>query len=94
MPEEKLLQVKPSVVFRENFDDMAVVYDPEGGKAFGLNPVGVIIWQLLDGKHTLDQIVDEVIKRCTQTPDNLKEHVWTFISSLLDSGLIGYVSRR
>jgi hypothetical protein len=28
------------VVFREEFEDWAILFDPETGKAFGVNPAG------------------------------------------------------
>jgi SynChlorMet cassette protein ScmD len=50
----------PSVVLREEFDDWAVLFDPETGAAFGLNPKGVCIWKLLDGERTLDEILEAI----------------------------------
>jgi len=43
----------PMVVFREEFDDWAILFDPETGKAFGVNPIGTEIWNKLDGKPDL-----------------------------------------
>jgi len=43
----------PMVVSREEFDDWAILFDPETGKAFGVNPIGTEIWNKLDGKHDL-----------------------------------------
>ena len=40
----------PMVVSREEFDDWAILFDPETGKAFGVNPIGTEIWNKLDGK--------------------------------------------
>jgi hypothetical protein len=40
----------PLIVLREEFDDWAILFDPDTGNAFGLNPTGVFIWKLLDGK--------------------------------------------
>ena len=93
MDEDKFLNINPSVVFRENFDDMAIVYNPESGKAFGLNQVGVLIWKLFDGRHTFRDILGEVDKSCFNTPENADEHLRGFITELLDQGLIGYVDR-
>jgi hypothetical protein len=43
----------PMVVSREEFDDWAILFDPETGKAFGVDPVGTEIWNKLDGKCDL-----------------------------------------
>jgi len=33
----------PMVVFREEFDDWAVLFDPDSNETFGLNPVSAFI---------------------------------------------------
>ena len=40
----------PSLVLREEFDDWAVLFDPDTGDSFGLNPVSVFIFKRLDGR--------------------------------------------
>ena len=47
----------PVVVLREEFDDWALLFNPDTAEAVGINPLGVAVWKLLDGRHTLDQIV-------------------------------------
>ncbi len=32
----------PSVVLREEFDNRAILFDPDTGDAFGINPVGAL----------------------------------------------------
>jgi hypothetical protein len=43
-------------VLREEFDDWAVLFDPDTGHGFGLNPAGVYVWKLLNGERTIDGI--------------------------------------
>ena len=38
----------PLIVLREEFDDWAILFDPDTGSAVGINPVGVAIWKVLD----------------------------------------------
>jgi SynChlorMet cassette protein ScmD len=59
----------PEVVLREEFDDWAVLFDPDSGEAFGLNPVGVFIWKRLDGKRTPAEIIGELRQQCDNVPD-------------------------
>ncbi len=47
----------PFVILREEFDDWAVLFDPDTGHGFGLNPTGVYIWKLLDGKHSIEDML-------------------------------------
>ncbi len=81
--------VNPMMVFREEFDDWAVLFDPETGKAFGVDPVGALIWKHLDGKHSLGDIVAVVHERCSDVPDDAPELVKEFVQSLLGHGFAG-----
>jgi len=82
--------VNPMVVLREEFDDWAILFDPEAGKGFGLNPVSVFVWKHLDGKHTIADILSELPKVCKNAPEEAEDHVKKFIESLLKEGLAGY----
>ncbi len=81
----------PTVVLREEFDNWAVLYDPDSGDAYGLDPVGVFIWQLLDGEHTGREILDKLDSACEDgLPEEAPEHLTTFIEDLTAKGLVGY----
>lgn len=81
--------VNPNVVLREEFDDWAVLFDPDTANAVGVNPVGVAIWKRLDGKHSLDQIAAEIREEFTETPEKVDEDVAAFVQQLVDAGMIG-----
>lgn len=82
--------VNPSIVLREEFDDWAILFDPDSGEAFGLDPVGVFIWKKFDGKHTLEKIQSELKKNCEgEVPTEASEHIKTFAEDLLKRGFIG-----
>lgn len=81
--------VNPNVVLREEFDDWAVLFDPDTANAVGVNPVGVAIWKRLDGKHTLDQIAAEIRETFSETPEKVDEDVAAFVQQLVDAGMIG-----
>jgi SynChlorMet cassette protein ScmD len=80
----------PLIVLREEFDDWAILFDPETGAAFGLNPTGVFIWKLLDGDHSPEDIVRELRNEATDVPEDAQQHVGEFIQSLEVQGLVGY----
>ncbi len=81
----------PMVVLREEFDDWAVLFDPDSGEAYGLDPVSVFIWQLFDGKHTLSEILEKLRQTCEDgIPDEAPEHLNSFIEDLTSKGLVGY----
>lgn len=82
--------VNPMAVLREEFDDWAVLFDPDSGNAFGLSPVSVFIWKRLDGKHTLEDILKDLRENCENVPDDAEEHLRNFIKELTEQGFIGY----
>jgi SynChlorMet cassette protein ScmD len=80
----------PSVVLREEFDDWAVLFDPDTGDGFALDPVGVYIWKRLDGKHSTEDIVAELRRDCEDVPTEAGEHCGKFVEELLSRGLAGF----
>lgn len=79
----------PSVVLREEFDDWAVLFNPENGDGFGINPVSVFIWKLLNGKNSTSVIVAKLQKNCDDVPEDAEKYVQEFIDSLVEKGLVG-----
>jgi len=81
--------VNPNIVLREEFDDWAVLFDPDTANAVGVNPVGVAIWKRLDGKHTLEQISKEIRESFSEPTTSVEEDVAAFVRQLVDAGMIG-----
>ena len=90
MTEDQKALVNPAVVLREEFDDWAVIYNPVTAAASGINPVGVAIFKLLDGNHTLGQIVEAVRSDFSEVPENLEDEVHAFVEGLVAKGYAGY----
>ena len=80
----------PVVVLREEFDDWAVLFNPDTAEAVGINPVGVVMWKLMDGKHTLEDIMGEVRDRFTDVPESSLDEITDFVNNLAESGFVGY----
>ena len=80
----------PMVVFREEFDDWAVLFDPETGDAYGLNPISAFIWKQLDGRNSLDDILVKLRSSCDNIPEDAECHMKEFIDGLSAKGLVGY----
>ena len=83
----------PVVVLREEFDDWAVLYNPDTAAASGISPVGVAIFKLLDGRRTLGQIVEAVNSEFDDVPAGVEEEVRAFIDQLAAKGYVGYEDR-
>lgn len=78
------------VVFREEFDDWAVLFDPDSNETFGLNPVSAYIWKKLDGKHNKESILNSLRKECDEVPNDASKHIDEFLVDLEKRGLIGF----
>jgi SynChlorMet cassette protein ScmD len=70
------------VVLREEFDDWAVLYQPLTGEAIGIGPVGVVIWRMLDGRHTLAEVAVEIEAQCEALPETVLEDTLAFVEDL------------
>jgi SynChlorMet cassette protein ScmD len=70
------------VVLYEEFDDWAVLFQPLTGEAVGTGPLGVAIWQALDGRRTLAEIAAEIEAQCGDAPDRVLEDTIAFVEDL------------
>jgi SynChlorMet cassette protein ScmD len=77
----------PYVVLREEFDDWAVLFNPDTGHGFGLNPTGVYLWKLLDGEHTIDDVLGALQRDADDIPPGADEHLIAFLEQLTEQGL-------
>jgi SynChlorMet cassette protein ScmD len=82
--------INPVVVLREEFDDWAVLFNPDTANAVGINPVGVSVWKLMDGKRSLEELVDEIKDRYSDVPDAAIEDLTSFVENLAENGFVGY----
>jgi len=86
-PETRLAALE-SVVLRLESDDWAVLFDPERGTALGINPVGVAVWRLLDGTHTLRHVLAGIQGAFSTVPRTALAEVTAFVMELGDAGLL------
>jgi len=63
--------------------------DTEKPELFYLeDPTSVKIWELIDGKRKLSQIIDEIAAYFNIEKDKIKDDVVDFMSELRDNGMI------
>ena len=82
--------VNPIVVLREEFDDWAILFNPDTAAAVGINPVGVEVWKQMDGKRNLEEILLEIKTRFEDVPDAAVEEIAAFVDKLAKDGCVGY----
>ncbi|MBI5400029.1 PqqD family peptide modification chaperone [Candidatus Saganbacteria bacterium] len=77
-----------SIVLREELDEWGVLFDPDTGNTFGLNPTSVLVTKLLDGKNEVAEIIARVKESCDNVPENVAADVEEFINSLKEKELL------
>ena len=80
----------PVVVLREEPDGWAVLFNPDTADAIGINPTGVLVWQLMDGRRGLDDIVTAVRADLAGVSDQVEEEIRSFVTGLAKRGFVGY----
>ncbi len=80
----------PLLVLREEFDDWAILFDPDTGEGHGLNPVAVYVYKRLDGRHSLQEILSALRSECEDVPVEAEKDVCEFIGELAQKGYVGY----
>ena len=80
----------PIVVLREEFDDLAILFNPDTADAVGTNPVGILVWKRMDGKRSLKDIVAEIKISVEDGPEAALEEITTFVGTLAEQGFVGY----
>lgn len=79
----------PLLVFRDEFDDWSILFDPDRGDSFGLNPVSAFIWKRLDGTRTIQDITQDLKANCEDVPDSAESDIAAFIEELVKKGYVG-----
>jgi SynChlorMet cassette protein ScmD len=87
MNSEYRLQTNPGVVLREESDNWAILFDPDRGEGFVIDPVSVFIWNRLDGSHTIEDIVKELHDNFEDVPREVEDHCRAFMDDLIKRGL-------
>ncbi len=80
----------PVLVLREEFDEWAILFDPDTGEAHACNPISAFAFKRLDGRHGAKEIVDELRAVCEDVPADAEAQVQSFIDDLVQRGYAGY----
>lgn len=80
--------INPIAVLREEFDDWAVLFNPDTAEALGVNPVGVAICKLMDGRKTIEEIAASIADQFDKTPPGVLGEVQKYIEELGQKGFL------
>ncbi len=74
-------------------DDQAVLVLADSGEVQILNEVGAVIWELVDGRHSVGEIADKVAADFDVTQEEAFKDVKEFLAKLANAGAIELVDR-
>ncbi len=73
----------------EIIDGQAVVIDPDGRELVTLNEVGTQIWEHLDGRRGVSELVDELLGNFDGvTREQFEADVIAYLDELRDAGIL------
>ena len=80
----------PGAVCRREPDGWAVLFNPDTAGALALNPTGLAIWDLIDGRRDPPAIAAALRSQFCDVPESVGDDVETLITTLVEEGLVGY----
>jgi len=66
----------------------AVILSMETKVLRGLNPVGSRVWELIDGRRSVEEITGLIVQEFDVTPEDGAKDVRGFVKELLERGLV------
>jgi hypothetical protein len=78
---------RPEIAWRV-IDDEAVIVDPKSSVVYPLNPAATRIWQLAEGKYSIDEIIDLLLDEFEAGREELEKDVIRFCIELSEKKLI------
>lgn len=86
MKEDKVLKKNPDVVTRQIDKETILVpifrNSKDADYIYTLNPVASLVWDLVDGKRTLKQIKELILRKFDATPKEADREMAKFLKDL------------
>ena len=87
-----MIKVNPSAVFREEFDNTAILFNPDSGDIFSLNPTSKVIWQALAAGCDEPAVLEKLAEVCdAPLPESAAADLKEFIAALKEKGFVADV---
>ncbi len=91
MDQGAVLSKNPNVAYRI-YDGEATVVMPDRAEVKVVNEIGSVVWDKIDGKQTVGQIVESaleaVLKEYDVTPEELRRDILAFLGDLREHGMV------
>ena len=90
---ESRLMTNPNLVLRVEDDDCGLLFDPDAGTVKVLNRSAVEIWKLLDGRHSLRELLAALGETFDGMGPEAETQVLQTVDSLLQIGAVANVEQ-
>ncbi|MDD7987006.1 PqqD family peptide modification chaperone [Lentisphaera marina] len=77
------LKRNPEII-SSKIDDEVVMMSIEEGKYFGLDPIGSIIWELLEEPKSLKKILPELVDEFDVSEEQCEKDCMSFVLDMID----------
>lgn len=78
-----------AVLWRE-LDGEAILLDPQEGCSYNLNAVGTLIWKMLDGTHSINEIVSAICEKYEVEQEQALKDLELLLNDLRSCKLISH----
>ncbi len=77
----------PETVYTQEVGEETILLDTQGGRYFGLDPVGTRMWQLLRKHGALRSVYETLLAEYEVTPERLEFDLLALTTKLIEKGL-------
>jgi hypothetical protein len=85
---EKGMLLRNTTVLWRELDGEAILLNPKEGCSYYLNHVGTLIWKMLDGEHTPDDIAKSICELYEADYEQALQDVKLLLNDLRDNNLL------
>ncbi|MDP3673043.1 MAG: PqqD family protein [Telluria sp.] len=78
----------PEHVLARQVADETVILDLDNGHYYGLDHVGVRMWELLGSRMTLGEVCETLAREYDVSPEKLEQDLFALVQSLADAKLV------
>ena len=80
----------PAVILRQVDSSEGVLVNTDTTASIVLNSTGLFAWRYMDGRHSLESIVEIMQHEFHDVPDTAIEDIRGLVELLADEGFVGY----
>jgi Coenzyme PQQ synthesis protein D (PqqD) len=77
-------------MLQEEPDGWALLFNSDSAGALALNPTGVAVWKLVNGRRSVTDIAAALRRQFGSVPESMESDVTELLRVLTEEGLVGH----